>query len=188
MALMPSAGNFSSTSRRIRMSNANAFCRWPTMSRVPRGPHTCNGDGAALRCPRKQVELRQPDHVVGMKMRQEHLRHAGGVDRQPGETSHQASAAVEQQCLRTSDDQRADAQSLRIGGWTTERSEQYHLQAGVARRRYRLLRANRRDAQQSTADPPVDRIWFSSSPFWQSSSFSCCSLDDLPCSSRRSLA
>ena len=28
---------------RIRMSNANAFCRWPTMSRVPRGPHTCNG-------------------------------------------------------------------------------------------------------------------------------------------------
>ena len=51
-------------------------------------------------------------------MRQEHLRHSGGIDRQPGETSHQASAAVEQQRLRAGRHQGADAQSLRIGNRT----------------------------------------------------------------------
>ena len=107
--------------------------------------------GSTLRRPGKQIELGERHDVIRMKVGQEHLRHIGRVDRQSGHARRQAPPAIEQQFLRSGQDERADTQSLRICRRPPGRSKQYDLQVGITGGRDRFLRvgaATRRNGEQ----------------------------------------
>src|SRR5690242_20001548 len=67
-----------------------------------------------------------------MEVSQEYLRHISRVERHRGHSSRQATATVEQELLRSSQNQRTDAISLRIEGRPRSRSQQNYPQIGVA--------------------------------------------------------
>jgi hypothetical protein len=80
--------------------------------------------------------------VIRMEVSQEHFRHIRRVDCQSGHARRQAAPTIEQQLLRSRQNQRADTQSLRIYCGTAGRPKQYYLQIGVAADRDRLLRVD----------------------------------------------
>src|SRR4051812_42175312 len=75
-----------------------------------------------------------------MEVSQEYLRHISRVDRQLGHSSRHPTAAINQELLRSCQNQRTDTKSLRPGPRPPSRPEQEHSQTGVACWRDRPLR------------------------------------------------
>ena len=86
--------------------------------------------------------------MIRMKVSEEHFRHIGRVDCDPGHSCRQAPAGVEQQSFRPCFDQRADAQSLCIEGRPASRPEQDDANL-VTAGRDGFLRANTGNANNN---------------------------------------